>query len=175
MPFKDLNSPQAIKSRNECAKRYYEKNKEKLAEYYKTDKGKKTLMISNWKNKLGVKCDDYSSLYDKYINCKNCERCNIDFDNEIHNNKKCLDHNHETGEFRNILCMKCNKELYHIEYKDKIDKQKLETKEKEKQKRKEIYKNLDKEEKKKKDALYYQQNKEKIKERVKNYKSKNKI
>ena len=171
MPYKDDKSPEAIKSRNECARRYYEKNKEKSAEYFKTDKGKKVSKISNWK-RMGIINDNWDTLYDKYINAECCEKCNVKFDNEINNNKKCIDHNHETGQFRNILCMKCNKQLYHIEYKDKIDKQKLETIEREKQRKKDNYAKCDKVEKKKIDAEYYEANKERIKERARLYRLK---
>ena len=66
--------------------------------------------------------------------------------------------------------MKCNKQLYFEEYKDKIDKQKLETIKREKQRKKDNYAKCDKVEKKKIDAEYYQANKERIKERVRLYK-----
>jgi hypothetical protein len=172
MPYKDLKSPEAIKSRNECALRYYYKNKEEIAEKNKDPKRIKALRISRWKGR-GV-IGNYDELYDKYINAECCEKCNKKFNDENNNDKRCLDHNHETGEFRNILCMYCNRQLKFLEYKDKYDKQKLETKEKEKQKRKEDYAKLDKEEKKKKDAEYYEANKERIKERVRLHKLKKK-
>ena len=169
MPYKDKNSPEAIKSRNECAKRYYEKNKEKISQQNKNPEIIKRLTISRWKNTYKVLCDDFDVLYDKYTTTTNCEKCNKQFNNEINNDKKCLDHNHETGQFRNILCMRCNKDLRFDEYKDDINKKKLQTQEKTKQKNKEMYANLDKEEKKKKDAEYYEANKERIKERVRLY------
>ena len=170
MPYKDLKSPEAIKSRNECAKRYYYKNKEEIAEKNKDPKRIKASRINNWKIR-GI-IGDYDKLYEKYTTTNNCEKCNKEFNNEIHNDKRCLDHNHETGEFRNILCMYCNKQLKFTEYKDKYDNQKLETKEKNKQKNKDKYAKLDKEEKKKQDAEYYEANKERIKERVRLYRLK---
>ena len=44
-----------------------------------------------------------------YINTTNCEECNIELiEGRYGNNKKCLDHCHKTGEFRNVLCQTCN-------------------------------------------------------------------
>ena len=173
MPFKDPKSEEAIKSRNECAKRYYYKHKEEIVEKNKDPKKIKALRINNWKVR-GVKWDNFDELYEKYTTTNNCEKCNKEFNDENNNDKRCLDHNHETGEFRNILCMYCNKQLKFEEYKDKYDKQKLETLEREKQKNKDNYAKLDKEEKKKKDAEYYEANKERIKERVRLHRLKKK-
>lgn len=166
MPYKDKNSPEARRTSQECAKRYYEKNKEKISQKNKDPERIKALTISRWKNNYKVICDDFNSLYDKYKSSTNCEKCNKEFNNENHNDKKCLDHDHETGLFRNMLCMRCNKDLRFEECNDEINKKKIQTKEKKKQERKQYYANLNKEEKKKKDAEYYEKNKEKIKERV---------
>jgi hypothetical protein len=85
-----------------------DKIKEQVTEYRQTYNGKKSYRISNWKQS-GVISDDFNELYEKYINTTNCEECNVEL---IHgmfgNNKKCLDHDHETGQFRNILCCGCN-------------------------------------------------------------------
>ena len=92
----------------EKEKEYYQKNKEQRKEYRQTEQCKKTHRISNWK-KRGVKCDDFASLYEYYLNCKNCEDCNIELAEGIYGaNKRCLDHSHNTGLFRNILCNTCN-------------------------------------------------------------------
>ena len=93
-------------------KEYSINNKEKILEYQKTEKCKKCIKISNWK-KNGVISDDYDSLYDYYLNCKFCEECNIELITGNYGaNKKCLDHNHETGEFRKVLCNTCNSWKY---------------------------------------------------------------
>ena len=94
---------------------YREKNKEKIKEYQKeynqTEGAKKSFKINNWK-RIGVKSDDYSSLYDYYLNCKNCERCGIDLvEGKGMTNHKHLDHDHKTGLFRNVLCGYCNVNL----------------------------------------------------------------
>jgi len=68
----------------------------------------KSNRIKKWKSR-GVKCDDWDILYDKYINTTNCEQCDVELvEGNYGSNKKCLDHNHDTGEFRNVLCNLCN-------------------------------------------------------------------
>jgi hypothetical protein len=97
-----------IRYDNEKEKEYRENNKEKIKEkkkrYSNTPKGKKTNMINDWKFK-GLIHDNYSELYDKYLNTTECEVCKYVFDKL---NWRCLDHDHSTGLFRQILCNKCN-------------------------------------------------------------------
>jgi hypothetical protein len=93
-------------------KKYRENNKniikEKLKEYNQTENGIKTRRIRTWR-RLGVICEDFDNLYEKYINTNNCEECNVELISGIYGvNKKCLDHDHETGLFRNVLCHICN-------------------------------------------------------------------
>ena len=97
-------------------KEYREKNKEKILEkikeirkeYNKTEQGKKSYRISNWKS-YGVISDDFNSLYKYYLDCDKCEECFINLTTgKISATSKCLDHSHETGEFRNVVCFNCN-------------------------------------------------------------------
>jgi len=71
--------------------------------YQKTEAGKKSMRISSWK-KQGLISNDYNKIYDLYINTTNCDLCKTDLSKV----KKCLEHNHNTGEFRNIVCNRCN-------------------------------------------------------------------
>ncbi len=90
-------------------KKYYEKNKEKIAEYDQTPARKKSHRIYYWKRR-GVICDDWDVLYERYLNTEFCELCNIKLTEDKTNTKttRCLDHDHNTGEFRNVVCWLCN-------------------------------------------------------------------
>jgi len=71
-------------------------------------KNHKYYLIYHWK-KYGVICDDFDKLYDHHMSINNCQLCDIEFDNIICNNKRCLDHDHKTGLYRQTICHKCNK------------------------------------------------------------------
>ena len=94
-------------------KEYYEKNKQKIREYQreycKTDKGLKNSRINNWK-KIGVIDnfnDDFEILYKIYLSTKFCDICNCELNTNT-KTRKCLDHCHKSGYFRNIVCNSCN-------------------------------------------------------------------
>tara|TARA_R110000823_G_scaffold273243_1_gene392294 strand:+ start:325 stop:768 length:444 start_codon:yes stop_codon:yes gene_type:complete len=69
-----------------------------------TNKYHKTHAISNWKRK-GVIYHDFDELYEVYIKTMNCSHCEKDFKNT---KDRCLDHDHDTGAFRKIVCQTCN-------------------------------------------------------------------
>lgn len=89
---------------------WYQNNKEKISkydkEYNKTDKGLKVNRLSRWRLR-GLISEDYDKIYQRYLSTKECDNCGIELD-EDNNTKKCMDHSHTTGEFRNILCNLCN-------------------------------------------------------------------
>ena len=64
----------------------------------------KTTIFYRWK-KTGLIMDNFEEIYQKYIYATHCELCNKNF---LERNDRCMEHNHETGEFRNICCQKCN-------------------------------------------------------------------
>tara|TARA_R110001592_G_scaffold26902_1_gene100239 strand:+ start:193 stop:642 length:450 start_codon:yes stop_codon:yes gene_type:complete len=95
-------------------KEWYHQNKEKqlqrLKEYYETENGNRLMHISRWK-RTGVVSTDYNLLYDNYLKSTKCEECGIEYGNRGDGTGtfKCLDHNHETGLFRNYICCVCNR------------------------------------------------------------------
>ena len=115
------NNKEKIKEqRKECYEKnkeyhkvYQENNKKKIKEYQKaynqSDAGKKSMRITKWR-KREVECEDFESLYEFYINCKECEECGIELteDKRITATTRCLDHCHKTNKFRNVLCHSCN-------------------------------------------------------------------
>ena len=94
-------------SRAEYQKAYYEANKKKMKEQQKiwnqSQEGKKSRKISHWKDRGLI--GDYNQIYERYVNTHKCDVCNFVFDES---NWKCMDHDHETGLFRQILCNYCN-------------------------------------------------------------------
>ncbi len=92
--------------KKQYAKDYRAKNKEKFKQYNQSEKTKKCMRISKWRSR-GVISDDYDKLYDYYLSVKFCERCKIELDKD-YKTQKCLDHDHASGSFRNILCRACN-------------------------------------------------------------------
>tara|TARA_R110000822_G_scaffold188520_1_gene327643 strand:+ start:331 stop:705 length:375 start_codon:yes stop_codon:yes gene_type:complete len=49
--------------------------------------------------------EDFEYIYNEYIRATNCDLCNNKFKSS---RDRHLDHNHETGEIRNIVCNMCN-------------------------------------------------------------------
>jgi len=108
------------KQYREDNKEYYQtwrdnhKNEKKAwsKNYNKSPEGKKCGIISNWKTR-GLICEDYNALYNQYINVANCDNCCITFGTKGDGtgSHKCMDHNHETGAFRNFLCCACNNRM----------------------------------------------------------------
>ncbi len=101
----------------EYNKAYKERIKEDVKKYRKENR--KYYNIYNWKNKglIDSHNDNYEKIYQRYIDTTNCDLCNIVLTTDIQNTSttKSMEHNHQTGLFRNIVCHKCNMKLRDIE------------------------------------------------------------
>jgi hypothetical protein len=87
----------------EKQKEYLKKYKK---EYLKNPKYIKNQTIRQWKRR-GIITEDYNKLYEYYLSVEECENCGIEL-NSGYGTKKNLDHDHETGLYRNVLCFNCN-------------------------------------------------------------------
>jgi len=92
--------------RKEYQKQYYLNNIKKFKEYRQSDKAVKSVRIGHWKHR-GLICEDIDKLYEYYLSIEECENCGIQL-NQDESTRKCMDHCHETGLFRQILCKVCN-------------------------------------------------------------------
>ena len=120
---------QTIEEKREYRKQYREKNKEKIKAYvqkwreenpeymkeynkkwHKENHMKRT--ISQWKSN-GLIVDDndeYESIYYLVQSAEYCELCNCKLtENQPQTStSRCMDHDHFTGKFRNLVCRSCN-------------------------------------------------------------------
>jgi len=83
-------------------KREYNKTYIKKKKY--DNKTPKQRAKDNWAHR-GVDMTNFDEVYDLYINTHKCDLCDKIFENSF---ERVLEHNHTTGEIRNIVCRKCN-------------------------------------------------------------------
>ena len=122
-----------------------------------TNKKHKTNTICHWKHK-GIINENLEEIYETYIKTMNCTHCGKEFRNT---KERHLDHCHETGLFRKIVCHRCNVMNNYINYPAGIPS---------KHERKKKYRENNKE----KIKEYYDNNRDKIIEKTKEYNEKNK-
>ena len=114
MPYKDPEKQREYlrrynrRDRKEYLRKWRENNPEKTKEYGKQwceanpDKVQKSSFMSRWRSKGVV--GDLEAIYERWLNTTECDVCKV----SLEGNKKCMDHDHQSGEFRHILCWRCN-------------------------------------------------------------------
>lgn len=89
-------------------RRNTEEYKAYMKEFRASENGIKSARISKMKQ-MGIISDDYEALYKKWKNTTHCEECNVELvGGNKGANRKCIDHDHKTKLFRNIICHICN-------------------------------------------------------------------
>ena len=106
--YREANKDKEI----ERHKKYRESNEEKIKEYAKeygkTETGKKNIIINSWLNISKIKFADRNEAefyYETYINTHRCTWCDKMFENS---KERCMDHCHNCGLPRAIICRSCN-------------------------------------------------------------------
>jgi ribosomal protein L40E len=96
---------QTYEEKKEYNRKYYQNNKQKINERRQAgDDFAKKQRIAMWKH-MGIVSDDYDAINTRWEQATECEECNANLPTTF---SKCADHDHHTGEFRKILCRKCN-------------------------------------------------------------------
>jgi hypothetical protein len=73
----------------------------------RTEKYDKSMKITNWKasNMKPLPTETWDDIYNVYQTTPECMGCGKTFDKKT---KKCLDHDHNNGYIRGVICHRCN-------------------------------------------------------------------
>ncbi len=105
--------------KNAQSRKWDNENKEKRKEIVARNKEKYPHIVfkCKWKHRGVIWKDDneFMEIWDKYSKATHCENCNVEFKTDSTQMlKKCLDHCHESGEFRQIICGHCNLHIFNF-------------------------------------------------------------
>jgi hypothetical protein len=79
---------------------------------FKLYRSHKSTTIYNWKRNGLKESDEFiEEIYNRYIVASHCELCNKQFKSS---SDRCMEHNNETGKFRNIACSSCNQKKHDV-------------------------------------------------------------
>ena len=108
---KDGHRNECKKCKLELSKEYRSENRDKISEYMKDyvskPENKERAKSRHLRRNFGITLDDYNQMFTEQEGC--CAICGK-HQSEL-NKTLCVDHCHETGEVRELLCDKCNRGL----------------------------------------------------------------
>jgi hypothetical protein len=99
-------------------KKYYLKNKNKIKkanrEYRKTERGQLAHKNGELKRKFGITLDEYDDIFNEQGGvCLICHQPEF-------NRRLAVDHEHQTGKIRGLLCTRCNHIIGYLEKKPEL-------------------------------------------------------
>ena len=99
--YRENMSEEQKEHRRVYSREYYHQNKEAIKEQVRR---------STYKKLYGISLEDYDQMYEAQEGvCGICGNINSS------GKRLCVDHNHDTGEVRGLLCTKCNYNLGWLE------------------------------------------------------------
>jgi hypothetical protein len=100
---------------------YYQKEckeccKDRRSQWWRTEAGKRSSANTKLKQRFGITMNEYEKML-AAVNGK-CEICGAE--NSYNGHRLGIDHNHETGKIRGILCKSCNLGISALQENDSI-------------------------------------------------------
>jgi len=98
------NLPAVVEHRKKRQRKYYINNKESMLAYSKERYTSEQSYAYSLRRKYNISVEDYDNLYNSQSG-----RCAICGKHQAELNKRLsVDHNHDTGDIRGLLCLSCN-------------------------------------------------------------------
>lgn len=88
------------------ARNQTQQGKDAIKKWRGTEQGKKSIRNTNLKRNYDINKEEFDNMIKNQNN--KCSLCNSNFDPNNKNERACVDHNHQTGKVRELICGYCN-------------------------------------------------------------------